>query len=256
MTTPKKIAAGIVFALVTVVASAAGAAAATSSRTQGRPTSSNGASSLHLTWLGGQSASSEASATLEVTKMAPVPNLAFWALDVSFSDGEQMTGVAHVGLQQIDGGTAVNWGGYDANGVVMPTRSDLPTLRSYSGTHAYSWSTDVRYRLRVFREDNGWWGADVTDLATRTTTKIGSVLGGGDRLMDPRVWTESFAPCETTSRARWSELRPTPTEVQVSYQSFDDGGCTNTDAQADGTAFLQRSGVTRRTAPFVTFRVR
>ena len=252
----KKVAAGIVFVLLAVVASAAGAGADTSGRTQGRPTSSNGASSVHLTWLGGRSASGDVSATVEVLKLASISDLVFWALDVSFSDGERMTGIAHVGLQQIDGDTAVNWGGYDANGVVLPSLSDLPTFRGYPGTHAYAWSTEVRYRLRVFREGKGWWGADVTDLATGTTTKIGSVLGGGDRLVDPSVWTESFARCETTSEARWSELRPTPAEVQVSYQSFDDGGCTNTDAQADGAAFLQRSGVTRRTAPFVTFRVR
>src|SRR4051794_29985274 len=65
-------------------------------RVSGLPTSSNGASSLHLMWEVPTSAPLvEVAVTLVVPKAPLTDALYFWALQASFGDG----GGAHLGLQ-------------------------------------------------------------------------------------------------------------------------------------------------------------
>ena len=78
--------------------------------------------------------------------------------------------------------------------------------------------------------------------------------GGGDVLIAPIVWSEVFAACDDPPAAvRWSELRAVtaagdvvePRQLTVTYQAVRDGGCPNTTVEADGRAFVQRTGVAR-----------
>jgi len=94
--------------------------------TEGRPRSSNAASSFHLTWLVDQPSADRpwvaAEATLEVLVAPTVPALWFWALQASFVDRGRDGGAGHLGLQwhpDHPGSTAVNWGGYDASGTEL-----------------------------------------------------------------------------------------------------------------------------------------
>ena len=104
----------------------------TPTRLTGPPTSSNGASSLHLFWDGPPRPLTEVSATIEVIEPPTVERLYFWAVQVSFqrSDGST-TGGAHVGLQHhpaYPGAGAVNWGGYlRAGGEIDGSVSALPS---------------------------------------------------------------------------------------------------------------------------------
>src|SRR5436190_306010 len=92
----------------------------TRERVRGRATSSNRASSMHLWWEPGPRSLREVAVTLEVVEPPVVDELYFWALQVSFVDGDRHVGGAHLGLQWYSphpGSTAVNWGGYrDAGG--------------------------------------------------------------------------------------------------------------------------------------------
>ena len=83
-------------------------------RVTGPPTSSNGASSMHLFWEVPPEPLAEVSVDVEVLTPPAVEKLYFWALQVNFvsaTGGDR--GGAHTGLQYHpaypDGG-AVNWG--------------------------------------------------------------------------------------------------------------------------------------------------
>jgi hypothetical protein len=69
-------------------------------------------------------------------------------------------------------------------------------------------------------------------------------------LASPVVWSEVFARCDDPSSAvRWSELTPAPVTTQITYQSFEDGGCTNTRIEVvdgvTGMAVVQRTNAVR-----------
>ncbi len=101
--------------------------------TTGRPTSSNGASSFHLFWEVGGGPWTAAEAVLEVVDPPTVPELHFWALQVSFTGGGRGGGGAHLGLQWFPihpGSTAVNWGGYAAGGGELAETLPCPRPRN------------------------------------------------------------------------------------------------------------------------------
>jgi hypothetical protein len=230
-------------------------------REAGEPGSANGASSFHLTWLlDGAEPLVEVAAVLEVLVPPAVDRLYFWALQVSFLDGDVDRGAAHVGLQwnrNHPGNRAVNWGGYSTGGELLAgTASSLPSRPDDPNTRDYPWGGDRAYRLRVHRAPGppGRWRASVTDLQTGHETVIRDLALGGDRLASAVVWTEVFARCEHPSvAARWSGLEATtsggrvvvPHGLRVSYEAHASGGCDNTSVRTDERGALQITATER-----------
>ena len=234
-------------------------------RVTGRPTSANGASSFHLTWLlGPDDALVEVSAVVEVMVAPAVPSLYFWALQVSFAgDGPGTRGGAHLGLQWNDrhpGKKAVNWGGYAPDGGLLPgTASGLASAPDDPNTRDYPWQPERPYRLRVSTSPGlpGHWQGEVTDLITGAATVVRHLRAGGDRLVAPVVWSEVFARCGDPSvSVRWSGLegrtsagaRVTPRGLSVNYQARAAGGCDNTTVRVDGHGVVQTTNTERAVA--------
>lgn len=229
---------------------------------RGEPTSSNGASSFHLTWLLAPSEPVvEVAAVLEVLVPPAVDRLYFWALQASFLAGGTDQGAAHVGLQwnrRHPGNGAVNWGGYrPGGGLLRGSASPLPSTPDDPNTRDYPWLPGRPYRLRVSPAPDapGWWQGEVTDLESGRATVVRSLRTGGDRLVRPTVWSEVFARCEHPSVAvRWSGLealtssgeRLAPRALSVNYQARAAGGCDNTSVVLDDEGVVQVTN-TRRT---------
>jgi hypothetical protein len=106
--------------------------------------------------------------------------------------------------------------------------------------------------LRVYRspEGSGW-------RACIDGTVIRDLYGPGEHLTNPIVWSEVFAACDHPSVVvRWSGLQALtvdgrtvePDGVMVTYQSFADGGCDNTNVDIDEVGVLQITN-TERTTP-------
>ena len=86
----------------------------------------------------------------------------------------------------------------------------------------------------------------MTDLTTRETTVVRRLNGGGNALGNPVVWSEVFAPCDAPSvLVRWSDFSPQPLGLRPTYQTHDDGGCSNTTSRREGVAFLQITNTDR-----------
>ena len=100
------------------------------------------------------------------------------------------------------------------------------------------------------------WRAELDDPHTGETVAIRDLWCRGDRLADPMVWSEVFARCDDPCvRVRWSDFTArtangavVPAAVSVNYQSFADGGCTNTDVYDDGIGIVQSTNTGRMTA--------
>ena len=240
-------------------------------RVSGRPTSSNGASSLHLHWVVDEREPLVgAAATLEIVVPPTVQALHFWALQVTFTDGRSDRGGAHTGLQahpEHPGGTAVNWGGYadrrDGGGLLRGSTSALPSALRNDNTRDYAWQPKRPYRLTIQRVDGATpeagthaWRATVTDLVTEAATVVRDLYVPGDRLRAPVVWSEVFARCDDpTSAVRCTDLavvtdsgRQVPVErVRTGYQTHQAGGCDNTNSVIDGIGALQLTNTDRHT---------
>lgn len=264
-------------------------------RVTGFPQSSNGASSFHLRWhLGGPGADEldSVAVTLEVIQPPTVDRLYFWAVQADFGDARgRRAGGAHLGLQwhpEYPGGTAVNWGGYDASGTTLHgSESALPSRLSNPHTRNFDWRPSTPYRLHIARapeEDQPGagqrlgavtaWRGSITDLTTGVSTVVRDLYPAGDRLVGVVMWSEVFARCDDPSAAvRWSRAEATrldgsrvrPSGFSVNYQADHDGGCANTDSSPDssfdpgatgevaadahgGFGIVQRTGVARCTA--------
>lgn len=234
-------------------------------RDSGMPPSGNGASSLHLIWQTDPTAITAVRATLEVTRPPSTPDLCFFALQATFTGPDGDRGGAHVGLQwnlRHPESTAVNWGGYrtqqEGGTLLSGTESALPSRPSDPNTRDYPWKPNRPYRLAI--EPGfvpGWWLGSVTDLITGEATAIRELDGGGRHLRAPMVWTEAFAPCDGPPvEVRWSDLEVAPETdhwepvdtVQVNYQTYAAGGCTNTNIDSSGSHFTQRTGTPRISA--------
>ena len=233
-------------------------------RDRGRPPSGNGASSLHLIWQVPGRAFTAVRATLEVAEPPRTRDLYFFALQATFSDGAVDHGGGHVGLQwnnRHPGSTAVNWGGYQSQqrggSVLAGTDSPLPSRPNDPNTRDYEWEPRRGYQLTIERGSGpGWWRGTVTDIASGKRTLIRELDGGGTHLSAPLVWAEVFAPCDGPSVAvRWSDLQvahesgqwKAVDEVQVNYQPWEAGGCTNTDSRARDRHFEQTVNAERTT---------
>ena len=235
-------------------------------RVSGEPPSGNGASSFHLTWeLPGELVA--VAVTLEVAEPPSVDRLYFWALQVDFTNGGRAAGGGHLGFQhhpQYPGRTAVNWGGYDAGGAILPgTASRLPGALDNPHTRNLAWQPGRPYRLAVGlappdEQPAGGataWRGTVTDLVDATTVVVLDLLPQGSRLVRPMVWSEVFARCEQPAvEVRWSDpwaltdagqtLRPGA--VVTNYQRREEGGCDNTCSWTDGDQLVQRTCTERR----------
>lgn len=236
--------------------------------TAGRPRSSNGASSLHLDWDIPEAPADDpwvaAEAVLEVRSPPEVLSLYFWALQASFADRGRHGGAGHLGLQWYPahpGSTAVNWGGYGADGrELLGSASPLPSVTGNPNTRDFDWRVATPYRLRIERAeaDDGRraWRGSVTDVVTGDETVVRDLWAPGAGLTSMVVWSEVFAACDAPgTEVHWSDLRlksesgadHAVSHVVVNYQAVADGGCVSTDARVDGHGVSQLTGTTRTT---------
>ena len=196
--------------------------------------------------------------TIQVVEPPTVPELYFWALQVSFLDGPEVEGAAHLGLQwhpHHPGSTAVNWGGYRSGGGILEgSESALPSALDNPHTRDYPWRGGDPYRLRVYAESPGRWVGEVTDLAAGEVTGVRTLAGGGGLLGRVMVWSEVFARCDAPPVAVvWSapegltrsghQFRPE--QYQTNYQTDSAGGCSNTDSRPLPHGVVQLTSVTR-----------
>ncbi len=234
-------------------------------REAGPPTSSNGASSMHLFWTMRGYPFVELRATIEVIQPPTVPKLNFWALQGSFEEDGVIKGGAHFGLQyhpEYPGAGAVNWGGYKSEGGELDgSGSNLPSHLANVNTRNYRWAPGRAYRYRIYKvgylpEVEHKWRGSITDLETGEETVVRDLNVRANFLVNPMVWTESFGDCGDPSvSVRWYDLEAIDVDgvveqasvVTVNYQSWADGGCTNTNCSMDGSAFVQRTNCTRTT---------
>jgi hypothetical protein len=231
-------------------------------RLAGLPPSGNGASSFHLWWiLPGPGPFREVTATIEVRRPPAVTRLYFWALQVSFVEAGREVGAGHTGLQWHPNAPAgaVNWGGYysagappGGDGTLPGTGSVLPPVDGGPHTRHFTWSPGHRYQFRVWSPAAGSWRSEVTDLKTGETTVVRDLLVDAGHLASPLVWSEVFAACDDPpTEVRWSQLHAvdsqgvaqTATSVSLTYQSYADGGCGNTQTYADDDCFVQVTGL-------------
>ncbi len=236
-------------------------------RTTGRPRSSNGASSFHLGWVV-SGVFDAVAVTLEVLEPPVVDRLYFWALQADFGATGRSAGGAHLGLQwhpQHPGSTAVNWGGYRAGGGELDgSASALPSRLANVNTRDFSWTPGTPYRLAISRNPadesvpRGMtaWRGTVCDLSTGAVTVVRDLYIPGDRIVGATMWSEVFADCDAPSVAvRWSDpvvvrdgVEVEPSGLSVNYQTHGDGGCANTSSGTDGIGVLQRTSTDRLTS--------
>lgn len=236
---------GLLLAFGILVAASDTASAAPTRRTKGLPTSPNGASSMHA-WLDDASGT-RMQATVTVARPPSVAALYFWALQVTFVDASGATvGGAHIGLQwhpRHPGSTAVNFGGYSADGVALEgSTSALPSATGNENTRDYPWKAGASYRLTVFKNGGGWTGA-ITDLATGVVTEIRTLNVDAASVDRALVFSEVFAPCDAPrSEVVWTGLKLPGT---ATYQSVEAGGCSNSDQRVIRRGVVQRTNANR-----------
>lgn len=213
--------------------------------------------SFHLYWdLAPQAR--EVAVTLEVLEPPSVDRLYFWALQVSFLDGSGSHGAGHLGLQwnpRFPDHKAVNWGGYDTQGAVLPgSDSSLPSTPLDPNTRDFPWLPRLKYSLRIHPSPEVGWRGEVTDIETGVVTVVRDLHVGGDDLRRVMVWSELFCECsDPRSVVSWSEpaaigLRGehlVPRAFRVNYQT---DGCSNTNVYSDGHGVCQATASERITA--------
>ncbi|MEM7340847.1 MAG: hypothetical protein AAF467_19475 [Actinomycetota bacterium] len=237
-------------------------------RLTGPPTSSNRASSFHLFWEIAPEPLVEVEATIEVIEPPSVPELYFWALQVTFTERGMPRGGAHFGLQHHpsypDSG-AVNWGGYHTGGPELSgSTSALPSALDNVNTRTYPWAPHRRYRYRIHRSPDRGWRGSITDLESGIDTVVRDLWVEADALDAPMVWTEAFCDCDhPPAGIRWTDFRAigtsgrefTSTAVRLNYQSYADGGCATSSTVVENGAFVQRTGVDRVNGTGTTLRL-
>lgn len=196
----------------------------------------------------------EVSAVVEIVSAPVVGSLYFWALQIGFARAGRSVGAGHTGLQWHPGAPtgAVNWGGYDENGrELIGTPSSLPEVDS-PNTLAWAWHPGRPYRLSVARGPTGGWESHVTDLGDGRRVALRELAVDATELTSPVVWTEMFARCDDAAvSARWSQLQVrqadgaaiSPFALVSTFQSWAEGGCSNTESQVDGAAAVQTTGL-------------
>lgn len=237
-------------------------------RNTGKPGGGNGASSFHLWWSPPTLSLKEVSVVLKIENEPDINELYFWALQASFYDiNGETSGGAHTGLQWHPNSNGIpfktiNWGGYDGNGQVLSgSESSLaPKTNDPSdpNTKNFNWSAGREYKFRIYETPGvvGAWRAEVQDLSTGKTQVIRDLYGGGDFLGSIAVWSEVFAACDDPSvSVTWSDFTGVTesgssidySAATVNYQTYDNGGCTNTNSYAVSNGIRQTTNTTRTT---------
>jgi hypothetical protein len=210
----------------------------------------------------------EVAVTLTVEQFPRDEALYFFALQASFATGPTIFGSAHLGLQtrawkREKWLRTANWGGYDyATGSVLDgTRSLLPPrpdVPQDPNTRHLLWYPGVPYRLHIApAAEPGYWSGTIMNLRTEESFHVRDLHGGGETLMAPMVWSEVFADCSAPSvRVRWSDFEVVsaetgellaPEALKVNYQSYDKGGCTNTNSFLENGRAVQATNTRRKT---------
>ena len=202
----------------------------------------------------------EVSTTFELLEEPAQHRLYFWALQAGFADAAGAHGGAHFGFQwhpQYPAMRAVCWGGYaNVGGELDGGPTTFPSIDGNTNVCAYPWTTGQRWTWRIRRiGDGGVWRAELDDPNTGQTVPIRDLWCRGDQLVDPMVWSEVFAHCDDPSvPIRWSNFGArtavesiAPLSVSVNYQSYTDGGCTNTNVFADDVGVVQVTNAERVT---------
>ena len=219
------------------------------------------ASSFHLFWqLPPHEPMREVSATFELLDEPAHDRLYFWALQAGFADAGGAHGGAHFGFQwhpEYPGMRAVCWGGYaNVGGELDGGPTTFPSIDGNTNVCMYRWTTGQRWTWRIRRVgDGGVWRAEFDDPNTGQTVPIRDLWCRGDRLVDPMVWSEVFARCDAQGvRVRWTDFAArtdtntiSPVAVSVNYQSYADGGCTNTNVFAEDLGIVQATNTERVT---------
>ncbi len=243
----------------------------------GRPHSSNGASSFHLTWDLPPGTWVEVRATLQVDVPPSTAALCFWALQAGFVHQGHACGAGHLGLQWHPGhpgNTAVNWGGYDEDGSELRgSGSPLSSATGNPNTRDLAWVAGRRYQLRIRRPTDGGkapmghkaWRGEVMDDLVGAVDVVRELYSEGDSLANVVVWTENFGMCdEPSSQVRWSALEAVNADgevfevdsVRVNFQALSAGGCADTNSSIEDGAWVQRTSTPRVTQQGDVLRVR
>jgi hypothetical protein len=210
--------------------------------------------SFHLYW-DLPTPAREVAVTLEVLEPPSVSRLYFWALQASFLDSIGSHGAAHLGLQwnpRYPEHRAVNWGGYDLQGAVLPgSESSLPSTAQNRNTRDFPWLPGRMYRLRIYPSPETGWRGEVIDLETGRVTVVRDLHVDGQRLGHLIVWSELFCECsDPRTVVAWSDPvaiglqgeHLVPRAYRVNYKAE---GCPNTDVYSDGVRVYQATGTER-----------
>lgn len=237
-----------------------GASAGTTidTRTTGLPPT--GLSTQYLIWPA--TVAAELEITIEVTTLGSEPNQAYFLAvpDIIDSNGASLA-QPPFGLHwnlQFPNGRAIYWGGVlKATGAVLNgTTSTLPSSINSDSHRNYTWQNNRIYRYRIWSPTPGTWRGDITDTVTNSTSTVRDLsVPGSTQLRGAILAFQSYNTCQTPIAARWKTLRfklangtfSTPTTVTVDYQTFLDGGCTNTNAVNDSGGVLVSTATTRTT---------
>ncbi|GMQ94688.1 MAG: hypothetical protein BMS9Abin12_2193 [Acidimicrobiia bacterium] len=213
----------------------------------------------------------EVSVTLEVKRRPEIDRLVTFAIQGAFV--KPGGGSCNFGLQhhpQFPKRGAVNWNGYDAKG--DPLDSTAPTLPSSTddvATRDYAWEQGVPYQFTVARGNEGSdgdfpWTGSITNQRTGEREMVRELVSKSPHMRAPVMYIESFSPCDGPGfEARWSNAIAVSLDggvravqsMRVDYQPHAAGGCTNTNASVEGSAFVQRVGQMRTTKPGTTIRL-
>ena len=212
--------------------------------------------SFHLYWDLAAPAR-DVAVTLEVLEPPSVSRLYFWALQASFLDDSGAHGAAHLGLQwnpRFPDHRAVNWGGYDTQGAVLPgSGSALPSAPSDPNTRDFPWLPERKYRLRIYPSPENGWRGEIADTVTGEVSIVRDLYVAGDHLSRFVVWSELFCECsDPRAVVGWSEAsaiglddeRLVPKAFRVNYKA---NGCPNTNVSWDGQRIYQATASERTT---------
>jgi len=212
--------------------------------------------SFHLFW-DFASPAHEVAVKLEVLEPPSVERLYFWALQASFLDGSGSQGAGHLGLQwnpRYPDRKAVNWGGYDTQGAVLPgSGSSLPSTPKDPNTRDFPWLPQRKYNLRIYPSPEVGWTGEVTEADTGVVTVVRDLHVGGDHLGRISVWSELFCDCaDPRTVVGWSEATAVglrgehfaPRAFRVNYEA---AGCSNTNVYTDGHRVYQATASDRIT---------
>jgi hypothetical protein len=174
---------------------------------------------LHLDWDVPDAPADDpwvaAEAVLEVRSPPEVLALYFWALQASFTDQGRHGGAGHLGLQWYPahpGSTAVNWGGYGADGRELDgSISSLPSATGNPNTR------DFRWHARPRRTGSASSGPRRGMVAGRGRGSVTGAITGTETVV--RLWAPGVG---LTRLVVWSEVlrraaRPAPRSTGVTW---------------------------------------